>query len=52
MLRLHAETSFDYTQLCILDGTDVIYLDEVNSPSARHYSHMGSRGQSTLLFSR
>ena len=44
MLRLHAETSLT-TQLCILDGTDVIYLDEVNSPSARHYSHMGSRGQ-------
>ena len=41
---LHAETSLT-TQLCVLDGTDVIYLDEVNSPSARHYSHMGSRGQ-------
>lgn len=44
MLRLHAETSLT-TQLCILDGTDVIYLDEVNSPSARHYAHMGTRGQ-------
>ena len=44
MLRLHAETSLT-TQLCVLDGTDVVYLDEVNSASVRHYTNMGYRGE-------
>jgi len=44
MIRLHAETSLT-TQLCVLDGTDVIYLDEVSGMSARRYNHMGFRGE-------
>ena len=42
MLRLNAETSLT-SQLCVLDGTEVIYVDEVNSAEARRYSNMGFR---------
>lgn len=44
MLRLHSETSLT-TQLCVLDGTDVIYLDEVSGSTARRYNNMGFRSE-------
>lgn len=44
MLRLHTETSLT-TQLCVLDGTEVIYLDEVSAMTARRHANMGYRGK-------
>ena len=43
IMRLNAETSLT-AQLCVLDGTDVIYMDEVSGTSARRFNSMGGRG--------
>lgn len=42
MVRLNSETSLT-SQLCILDGTEVVYVDEVNSSEVRRSSSMGFR---------
>lgn len=42
MLRLHSETTLT-SQLCILDGTEVVYIDEVSSPENRRHTYMGFR---------
>lgn len=44
MLRLNAETALT-TQLCVLDGTEVVYLDEVSATAGRRYNNMGFRGE-------
>ncbi len=45
MMRLHSETLMA-TQLCILKGTDVIYLDEVSGTSSKwNNMGMGYRGE-------
>ncbi len=43
ILRLHAEVNLT-VQLCILEGTEVVYLDEVNSFNNRRYVRMGFKG--------
>lgn len=42
LVRMHKETSFS-SQLCVLDGTDVIYLDEVSGTTAPRHINMGYR---------
>lgn len=42
MVRLNSETSLT-SQLCVLDGTEVVYVDEVNSAEMRRYANMGFR---------
>lgn len=43
ILRLHAEVNLT-VQLCILEGAEVVYLDEVNSFNNRRYVRMGFKG--------
>ncbi|WP_368234634.1 IclR family transcriptional regulator [Anaerotruncus rubiinfantis] len=43
ILRLHAEVNLT-SQLCVLEGTEVVYLDEVNSFNTRKYTRMGFKG--------
>jgi DNA-binding IclR family transcriptional regulator len=43
MFRLYSITGLG-SQLCILDGTEVLYLDEVNSLNIRKYTYRGVTG--------